>query len=118
MQCPPVTSRHPQPAHLRPDEVILLGRHCAEAGTFHITRKLVSMLSLGSGFGFRALITPHADPVKERIEAFAKWPPRWICKPLAHIVAGVFVWCLPFILTLGFASFFGFSAWDLFPEQD
>jgi hypothetical protein len=65
-----------------------------------------------------ALIMPHTDPVMEKIEAFSKWPPRWICKPLANIVAGVFVWCLPIILTLGFASFFGFSAWDLFPDQD
>lgn len=83
-----------------------------------MTRILVLIFSLGAGFGFWALIMPYTDPVMEKIEAFAKWPPRWLCKPIAHLVAGVFVWCLPFILTLGFASVFGFSAWDLFPDRD
>jgi hypothetical protein len=75
-----------------------------------MTRIFVLIFCLIAGFGTWALIMPHTDPVMEKIEAVSQWPPRWICKLLAHIVAGFFVWCLPMILTLGFASFFGFSA--------
>jgi len=81
-----------------------------------MAEKLAIVFSIIVGWGMWGIMLPHLDPVAEKLNKFGELEPTWIFRPLACIAVAFFC-ALPMILTLGVASIFGLSAFELFRDS-